>query len=382
MRIEVLTFLRFIAAAVVVIFHFGRKSSIVTASPGFLTAGPEMVSFFFVLSGFVLAVSHWNRTEQPLWRFYWARFWRIAPIYYVAFTATVMLRPHYDASTLAAHASFLQSWLLGLAINVNFPAWSISVEMFFYAIFPFVLSIVRLPRWRPRTLLTASLVAWAMTEGVVVYLANAHAVAAPVIHELIYYFPLVHLSSFLLGVMGGAWYRTQDVARPRKSIASSLLATASLIVGYLACEHRAQWSSSLGVFIPTAAGILSPLYLGIILALARADGPVARFFSSRVFRVLGEASYGVYILQYPVIAAYARYLAPASEEARRNELGTAHFLRYAGILLALSIASAYLFERPLRRFMSDLVRKTRPLANRVEADPAAELVSTVPRAPS
>jgi peptidoglycan/LPS O-acetylase OafA/YrhL len=60
MKIDALTPLRFIAAAVVVIFHFGLKGSDYI---GFFSAGPQMVSFFFVLSGFVMAFAHY---EKPL----------------------------------------------------------------------------------------------------------------------------------------------------------------------------------------------------------------------------------------------------------------------------------------------------------------------------
>ena len=48
MRIESLTFFRYVAALIVVIFHYGSA----TGFSGTLVAGQQMVSFFFVLSGF------------------------------------------------------------------------------------------------------------------------------------------------------------------------------------------------------------------------------------------------------------------------------------------------------------------------------------------
>ena len=282
MRIEILTFLRFVAAAVVVIFHFAKKSVLVTPSPGFLTAGPEMVSFFFVLSGFVLVVSHWKRAEQPLWQFYWTRFARIAPLYFVALAATVAFVPVNDKSIVTAQALFLQSWLMGMPMRLNYPGWSISVEMFFYAIFPFALVLVRDSRWRPRVLLVASLVAWAMTQLVVVYLENARVTLASreALHDLVFYFPPVHLCSFLLGVTGGAWYLTEELPRRRSRLASSLFATATLIAVYLVLEHREKLNVVGGVYVPTSAGALSPLFLLVVLAVARAEGPLARFFTA------------------------------------------------------------------------------------------------------
>ena len=61
MRIEELTFLRFVAAAIVVIFHYGQEA---TGFSGALTSGPEMVTFFFVLSGFFLIFKKFRNLHQ------------------------------------------------------------------------------------------------------------------------------------------------------------------------------------------------------------------------------------------------------------------------------------------------------------------------------
>ncbi|MBT3880231.1 MAG: hypothetical protein HON76_21990 [Candidatus Scalindua sp.] len=60
MRVEILTFFRFIAAVIVVIFHFGRDA---TGFSGVLIAGPQMVTFFLVLSGFVMTLSYLNKKD-------------------------------------------------------------------------------------------------------------------------------------------------------------------------------------------------------------------------------------------------------------------------------------------------------------------------------
>lgn len=60
MRVESLTFFRFIAAFIVVIFHFGTGTWFTKIFGRFVTAGPQMVSFFFVLSGFIMLLSQIN----------------------------------------------------------------------------------------------------------------------------------------------------------------------------------------------------------------------------------------------------------------------------------------------------------------------------------
>jgi peptidoglycan/LPS O-acetylase OafA/YrhL len=259
---------------------------------------------------------------------------------------------------------------MGTPISLNYPGWSISVEMFFYAIFPFALALARDSRFRPRVLLVASLAAWAMTQVVVVYLVNARVTLAThgSLHDLLYYFPVVHLCSFLLGVTGGAWYLTEGQARRRSRLTTSLLAMASLAVSYLALEYQDKWNVIDGVYIPTSASFMSPLFLWVVLALARAEGPVARFFSRKPFVLLGEASFAFYILEVPVDALYMRYLLPGRPN-RGFDWSPGHFLRFVGILLVVAIASVYLFERPVRRFMMRLIPKTGPTGLR--PDPVA-----------
>jgi peptidoglycan/LPS O-acetylase OafA/YrhL len=55
MRIEALTFFRFLAASTVVIFHFGIPTF---GANNFTVSGPKMVTFLFVLSGFVMGLAY------------------------------------------------------------------------------------------------------------------------------------------------------------------------------------------------------------------------------------------------------------------------------------------------------------------------------------
>lgn len=50
----------------------------------FITAGPPMLSFFFVLSGFVMVVAHFNKPNESLHSYYLSRVARIYPVYLFA----------------------------------------------------------------------------------------------------------------------------------------------------------------------------------------------------------------------------------------------------------------------------------------------------------
>src|SRR5204863_7193877 len=48
----------------------------------------------------------------------------------------------------AAYVTLLQAWLGPLPVGWNTPAWSLSCEMFFYALFPLATVLVRRANWR------------------------------------------------------------------------------------------------------------------------------------------------------------------------------------------------------------------------------------------
>jgi peptidoglycan/LPS O-acetylase OafA/YrhL len=77
-QIRPLTALRFIAAVYVVLFHTA-PAGLRSVTPKFLDLGYCSVSFFFLLSGFVLAIAYLQRPIPTPKRDFWiARFARIS----------------------------------------------------------------------------------------------------------------------------------------------------------------------------------------------------------------------------------------------------------------------------------------------------------------
>ncbi len=162
--------LRFLAAFAVVIFHYAPRVDAYTRLNDFvknvIDQGPCAVSFFFILSGFLLGYRHLSggSRKQTASDFYWSRFTRLYPVYLLAFLLFLpvavqryLLNPLPAA---AGHHTFLfsavlsclmlQSWT-PLAQAWNGPSWSLSVEAFLYFIFPFAVPRVsKLSDCRPR----------------------------------------------------------------------------------------------------------------------------------------------------------------------------------------------------------------------------------------
>ena len=143
-RLDQLTFTRFIALLLVLFYHGAGgvylRSFDVFPLSAILHSAPSAVSFLYVLSGFVLVLVYYKPAQKFDIVNYWtARFLRIYPLYIVSF---LMVWYYYvDISRIKpqkilANIFVLQAWIPKYAQSFNYASWSMTVEFFFYAVFP------------------------------------------------------------------------------------------------------------------------------------------------------------------------------------------------------------------------------------------------------
>ncbi len=202
-KLDQLTVTRFIAALSVMLFHGGRHIGILAYFP-MLTAGPVAVGYFYVLSGFVMALAYYHPGVQFDFRNYGlARFSRIYPVYILSFVLTciyyINLMSKIKSDKILANVFLYQAWFPRFAESFNIAAWSLSVEAFFYVIFPFLLLLVT--RQPVKRLIWVSIGFWALSQVV-------HSILMvrfmPENAAWLAYFPLFHLNSFF--TWRGGWY--------------------------------------------------------------------------------------------------------------------------------------------------------------------------------
>ena len=158
-QLKILTGFRFFAALHVVCFHnfymFGNlKEYLPSFFYTFLQTGESAVSFFFILSGFILThvykdklVSNKNKVTYLA-----ARFAKLYPLYILTMLmdAPRVIQLFFDKYNMkeaaiksgisaAAYTLMLQSWVPRLTPVWNSPAWSLSCEIFFYICFIFTM---------------------------------------------------------------------------------------------------------------------------------------------------------------------------------------------------------------------------------------------------
>ena len=151
-RLPSLTGLRIFGSVAVVICHvsngFANAESLnVAAAYGYVG-----VTFFFMLSGFVLAWSCADQRARPFW---WKRFSRIWPLQLLVMVFAYTAIPGHERipglGGRLAELLLVQAWFPNSAIYAggNGVTWSLSVEMFFYLVFPAAILLVRRPSALP-----------------------------------------------------------------------------------------------------------------------------------------------------------------------------------------------------------------------------------------
>ena len=363
-RIESLTFLRFIAALIVVVFHFGRNTSLAKSASPFITSGPQMVSLFFVISGFVMMVAHYEKNDETFTSYYIKRVARIVPIYLIALSLATY--SFYNNSSknnsiaLFLALTFLQSWFPPYPLSLNGPAWSLSVEAFFYLTFPFILFGIKKSNISWKKIAILSFLLYCFTQ---VFLSNLlsngfYSGFPSPSHDLIYYFPLSHYCSFLLGVSGGFIYVENTNWFNKKGFLPFTVLILVFSLNYLALQRPDVISRLIGYPLAFGSSFYSLLFIFLILSLAYSGSAITRIMSTPFLVLLGESSYSLYILQKPVQHIYTKYILKYLAVNNPDE----EFYILVFLLICISVASYHFVEKPGKRLilvLYEFIRKWR-----------------------
>ncbi|HPQ95003.1 MAG: acyltransferase [Thiothrix sp.] len=355
MKLEQLTFTRYLAALTVLFFHFGGTvfpASVDWLAPIFMS-GPTAVTYFYLLSGFIMAIAYYRpETTANAGRFktgkYWlARFARVYPIYLLVLLLMIVANFDTDGKDPVAvllNLLVLQAWVPGYALSINSPGWSISVEAFFYLIFPLLMMV---QHRHMKRLLWLTLILWAVTQLIQIGLHNLPAYKPhTLLHDFIYYFPLMHLNLFLSGFLAGVWFvdgKLNHLAQNRNGLALFLCTLTILLLLVFETWIEAR----LGFLIDYNNGLLSPLFILLMVLIAQNRGRLTQLFAHPLPILLGEASYSLYLLQRPFYAVYDRTLGqwlPLGQQL--------HFYLFVVLLTITAIISFKLIETPLRRYIN------------------------------
>lgn len=298
MRIEQLTFTRFVAALAIVAYHFGRPLNIFSNPivSKILTQANVGVSFFFILSGFVMIIAYGNSKTIKFKSFLKNRFARIYPLYLFAIFLMLALHLLYPKENILAtdiilNIIMLQAWFPDKVFTVNLTGWSLSVELLFYVIFPFAFNYFY-RKYTVKQLLFPILIFWGITQIFLCWAINSHWEInnALFTKRFLLYFPIMHLNQFLVGNLAGLFfiqYLRNKSGNYDWAILLIFLAIPTALV------FRPE-------FLNYHDGFLALLFIPFIIMMSLNTGIITQIFRCNFFVFLGEISYGIYILQIPV----------------------------------------------------------------------------------
>lgn len=337
-------FSRFVAAFIVFFYHFAQaphynvypfSQSVVLNK--ILTSGNIWVGYFFMLSGFIMSIAYSHKIKTlPTFIYYWLfRFIRIYPLYLCALI--IMLISFFkDTKNPYIHFFLIQSWFPEYIIDANLPAWSLSVEVFFYASFPFLVLFLKwvINRFSIRTSLFLFLSIFILLEGL-----NYAFPSIPV--------PIRQYDLFYVGAVLGI------VIQVVKITISPLKNTFLFLVSIITIT----WLMYINEYQDINYSIFIIPFVGLHLCQLCLPQRIITFLSHKTFILLGEISYGIYILQWPVFHSINKALQGTKLQEKVFSHIPETLINYSIFLLLVALAYyGYVYlESPLRRIAKSYI---------------------------
>ncbi|PZQ45311.1 MAG: acyltransferase [Micavibrio aeruginosavorus] len=280
-----------------------------------LISSPEFaVDLFILISGFLMYYhAALRNNKEPMnvsssWFLFWIRrFFRIAPLFYVALLIGFLIGPaivdywaalreagdkplhlykytDHSMANILSHVTFAFGLMPDYHDRSSLPDWSIGLEMQFYALFPFM--FLAMQKWDKikvtALMILACVVAWILIED---YMRGF-----PLLPSLI----LLKLNLFLSGMLVAAAYFANSLSERFALVFVALMAVIVPLhfpFGIASATLRILFVLMLAAFALHDRLAIPPL-------LSNAVNRISCFLGRPVFQFLGDASYGCYLLHF------------------------------------------------------------------------------------
>jgi peptidoglycan/LPS O-acetylase OafA/YrhL len=350
--IDTLTAFRLFAALPVVATHFrmvGIPAGTEAAAPYIAFGSIAAMTFFFVLSGFILAYNYRAQfvtlDRVRVWNFWVLRYARLYPVHLLTFLMSlgcigIAAHLRYEQPQTVWKAVFnlclIQSWVPDArwCIWFNPVAWSLSAEAFFYFTLPFVLWLfTRVPGTRWQLPLAAAF--WVAEVALAWEFCGLHES-----EWLFYACPGVRWLDFAIGVLLGLHFAVRPVPVPRSA---TLRESAAVLFLMTAFAVLPQLDIPRPVILQ---GYFTPGFAVLIYVFAFQGGRLSRWVSCRPLVYLGEASFSLYMLHIIVVTYF---VADGAFPGPRSWPVGVQWLLLAAASVGASVLCFEFYETPLRR---------------------------------
>ncbi len=346
--IKPLTSMRFIAALLVFIYHYRwldidfSKWPLTIFWQNLINHGFIGVSFFFVLSGFVLGYAYEKKIKEnkiKLSQFYKARLFRIYPLHLITLIISIPLMQsspwnHAFYQALPLNITLLQSFIpsVDYFFSFNSPSWSISNELFFYALFPLLIIFSSKKLIFIEIALFLLLITVWISSKIFTEIENYW-------YWLFYINPIFRLIEFILGIL---IFRIKEKQLKHIFHKKTLLATTFEISIILIVFVAIYFFQLIPPFLAKGVywGVIFSL---LILVFSYETGFVSKVLSIAPLVYLGEISFSFYMLHQIIF----RYLLNSSIQESIGLYPILGFFVLFSLIVALSAISFHMIEIPL-----------------------------------
>jgi peptidoglycan/LPS O-acetylase OafA/YrhL len=308
-------------------------------------------------------------------------YWMVLCLALILLVTIETAQPLPGVGEIAAHLTVLQSPALliddNLALGFGLvpPVWTLSVEVGFYIVLPFIAAAWFRRPFVGLALAAAFYIIWHLigtnAADVADFFGADLSTAAQTRIETFYASQFPSWFFAIAAGMTGAWayVRLRDRVEPtllerRALVATAVAAVALVVIIYLTGRDAVNDPNPLtGLFARQSVflGLAYPAVLAVVLVgLALAPRWLQLPLANAPMRWTGDISYGIYLIHFPVIWV-------ALEELSLSQDGSlAALAAWCALTYPLSFVYAYLsarfVERPIRRWAHQFGRRAQSVA--------------------
>ena len=327
--IRTLQSLRFFFIILVVLSHYIGSS--------FDFGGECGVSFFFMLSGFVLSLAYSERITKGLFSttpFVVKQWIKIYPLhiltFIVMFALDIRLEKYCDITAVIANILLLQSWVPADSFYfvANSPSWFLCDILFFYVVFSSLNKYIL--RSDNRKLLAISLVV------ILLYICLMAVLPTYLVNPILYANPLTRLLDFIVGIILYKLYVSDNGIALRDKLNGKSFLTVSLmelsvillvVITAILYPHLPQRVRTVSIF-----WLAIPLFIFFFAMTDKHSGVISKFLQVKTMLWLGNISFCIYIIHAPVL----RIFNSISVHTGIADSTLVHFILFTTILILFS----------------------------------------------
>lgn len=332
--------------------------------------GSILVDMMILLSGFCLFLPHarnmvFGEKLGGTKEFYWKRVARIAPSYYIAVLAVLLIfaipGQEYGGDTgfmmkdFFSHLTFTHNLFEDVAqgTHLNGVLWTVAVEVQLYLVFPLLAKC-----FRKQPIITyVGMVAVGQISS---YLISSN--FDSINHTLYVNNTFTFFSVYANGMLGAWLYVLYAKKRQKKTLAEGIIATVLAVAGIVAFRYFIDWRCNYGEGMEQkwqvdCRYLLSFVYLAIVLGTMLSMRWFQKIWDNKVMSFLATISFNLYIChQYLAVKLKDFRIPDWDGDELPNFTGDVEWQwKYTILCIVLSIALAtfmtYCIEKPAAKWI-------------------------------